>query len=148
MTQGGLDRLIESCFFPSGIQARLPEDNETIVSTRSGKVAFYKAAFHAGLRLPIHSTVKRILNFYNICPIQLSPNAWKSVVYAVAVWRYYKYALSLNEFRHLFILFKNPKPDSGWLYSKKRPSKIVIEGVPLHRQGAEEEVLIYLGRRL
>ncbi|GFZ17514.1 ubiquitin carboxyl-terminal hydrolase-related protein [Actinidia rufa] len=99
MTQGDLDRLRESCSFPSGIQARLFEDDETILSTRPGEVAFYEAAFHAGLRFPIHPTVRRILHFYNICPAQLVPNAWRSVVCTLVVWRYYRRALSLNEFR-------------------------------------------------
>ena len=68
MTQGDLDRLRESCSFLDGIQAKLPKDDETIVSTRSGEVAFYEVAFHASLRLLIHPTIKRILHFYNICP--------------------------------------------------------------------------------
>ena len=38
MTQGDLDRLRESCSFPAGIQTRIPEDNETIVSTHPGEV--------------------------------------------------------------------------------------------------------------
>ena len=52
MTQDDLDRLRESCSFLAGIQTRLLEDDETIVSTRQGEVAFYEVAFHAGLRLP------------------------------------------------------------------------------------------------
>ena len=68
MTQGKLDRLRESCSFLGGIQIRLLEANETIVSTRLGKVAFYEVAFQAGLRLPIHPTLRRILAHYNIYP--------------------------------------------------------------------------------
>ena len=45
MTQGKLDRLQESCSFPTGIQIRFPEMDETIVSTRPSKVTFYEAAF-------------------------------------------------------------------------------------------------------
>ena len=55
MTQGDLDCLREAYSFPTGIQARIPEEGETILFTCPGKV---------------------ILNFYNICPAQLSPNAW------------------------------------------------------------------------
>ncbi|GFZ21475.1 hypothetical protein Acr_29g0006370 [Actinidia rufa] len=36
MTLGKLDRLRESCFFPSNIQSRLPDDDEIIVSTCLG----------------------------------------------------------------------------------------------------------------
>ena len=65
MTQHELDRLRESCSFPSGVQIRLSEVDETIVSTHLGKVAFYEVAFQAGLRLPIHPTIKRIWVYYN-----------------------------------------------------------------------------------
>ena len=75
MTQDDLDDLRETYSFPVGIQARIPEEGETILSTRPGEVAFYEAVFPAGLRLPIHPIIKRILNFYNICLAQLSPNA-------------------------------------------------------------------------
>ncbi|PSS07295.1 Syntaxin like [Actinidia chinensis var. chinensis] len=49
MTQGELDRLRESCSFPSGIKIRLPKANERIVSNCPTKVAIYEAAFQAGL---------------------------------------------------------------------------------------------------
>ncbi|GFZ04407.1 hypothetical protein Acr_16g0010310 [Actinidia rufa] len=55
----------DSCYFPAGIQMRLPEAEETTTSTRPGEVAFYEAAFRAGLHLPIHPTLRRILAFYN-----------------------------------------------------------------------------------
>ncbi|GFZ18491.1 hypothetical protein Acr_27g0002300 [Actinidia rufa] len=37
---------------------RLPEKGEIIVSARTGEVAFYEAAFPAGLRFPIHPTIR------------------------------------------------------------------------------------------
>ncbi|GFS34997.1 hypothetical protein Acr_00g0037220 [Actinidia rufa] len=114
---------------------RIPKEGKTIMSTRSGEVAFYKATFHADLRFPIHPTIRSILHFYNICPTQLVPNTWRSIVYAVVVWRYYKCTLSLNEFRCLYSLFTNPKPDSRWLYFKVRPGRIITKGYPRNVKG-------------
>ena len=96
MIQGDLDRLRETYSFPVGIQARISEEGETILSTCLGEVAFYEAIFPATLRLLIHPTITRILNFYNICPAQLSSNAWQSVVYVLVIWQFYKRALSVN----------------------------------------------------
>ena len=76
MTQGELDRLKESCTFPSSILIRLPEVNETIASPCPGEMSFYEAAFHADLHLPIHPIIRRILYFFNICTTQLIPNVW------------------------------------------------------------------------
>ena len=54
------------------------EEGETIALTRPGEVAFYEA-FQAGLYFLIHPTIRMILQFYNIFPTKLIPNAWKSV---------------------------------------------------------------------
>ena len=68
MTPKELDLLRDTYSFSQGVQIRLPEENETILSTRPGEVAFYEASFPAGLRFPIHPTIRLILMFYNICP--------------------------------------------------------------------------------
>ena len=75
--------LRDSYSFPLSVQIRLPEEDETIASTRSGEVAFYEAAFHSGLRLPMDPVIRRILYFYNICLAQLVLNAWRSLVHPV-----------------------------------------------------------------
>ncbi|GFZ16784.1 hypothetical protein Acr_26g0000540 [Actinidia rufa] len=84
MTQAELDKLGSTYSFPSGIRLRIPGDGETILSARQGEVAFYEAAFQAGLRLPLHPTIREILIHYKICPAQLSPNAWRSVICSLA----------------------------------------------------------------
>ncbi|GFZ10156.1 hypothetical protein Acr_21g0007550 [Actinidia rufa] len=84
MTQAELDKLGSTYSFPSGIRLRIPGDGETILSARQGEVAFYEATFQAGLRLPIHPTIREILVHYKICPAQLSPNAWRSVICSLA----------------------------------------------------------------
>ena len=95
----------------------------------------YEAAFQAGLRLPSHPTIRRILAYYNICPAQLAPDAWQSIVVVLVLWQFKKFALSLNEFTHLFDLFNNPRPNSGWLYFKARPKQPPTEGYPNNVKG-------------
>ncbi|GFZ14421.1 hypothetical protein Acr_24g0006110 [Actinidia rufa] len=80
MSQAELDKLGSTYSFSSGIRLRIPGDGETILSARQCEVAFYEAAFLAGLRLPLHPTIRKILIHYKICPAQLSPNAWRSVI--------------------------------------------------------------------
>ncbi|GFY87968.1 hypothetical protein Acr_05g0016070 [Actinidia rufa] len=106
MTQGGLDRLRKAYSFPSGIRTRILENGETILSSGEDEVAYYEAAFPTGLRFPIHPTIKQILNFYDICPAQLSPNALRCIIYVLVVWQFYQRHLSLNEFRRLYALLK------------------------------------------
>ncbi|GFS44311.1 hypothetical protein Acr_00g0089610 [Actinidia rufa] len=99
MSQVDLDNLGTTCSFPQGVQLRIPGDGETILSARQGEVAFYEAAFLAGLRFPIHPTIREILIHYKICPAQLSPNAWRSVICSLVIWRIFKRHLSCGEFR-------------------------------------------------
>ncbi|GFY87598.1 hypothetical protein Acr_05g0012370 [Actinidia rufa] len=53
MSQAEMDKLRSTYSFPSGIRLRIPGDGETILSARQGEVAFYEAAFLAGLRFPV-----------------------------------------------------------------------------------------------
>ncbi|GFZ16759.1 hypothetical protein Acr_26g0000290 [Actinidia rufa] len=73
MTQGNLDLLRESCSVPFGIQAKLPKDDETIVSICPGEVTFYKAASHVGLCLPIHPLLGEHFISTTFAPPSLSP---------------------------------------------------------------------------
>ncbi|GFZ04977.1 hypothetical protein Acr_17g0005490 [Actinidia rufa] len=123
MTKDELDSLIESFSFHSSVQIRLPEEDETIASTHSGEVAFYEAAFRAVLRFPIHPTIRKILYYYNIYPTQLVPNAWRSLVYVVVVWRAHKLSLSLNETSKDARVLKVPK---SWGVPGKRYNKLPI----------------------
>ncbi|GFS29294.1 hypothetical protein Acr_00g0006130 [Actinidia rufa] len=133
MTQAELDKLGSTYSFPSGIRLRIPGDGETILSARQGEVAFYEAAFQAGLRLPIHPTIREILVHYKICPAQLSPNAWRSVICSLVIWRHFKRHMSCDEFRCLYSL--SPLPDSGWYYFKARPDKNLLRGSPSNVKG-------------
>ncbi|GFZ14858.1 hypothetical protein Acr_24g0010480 [Actinidia rufa] len=128
MSQADLDNLGTTYSFPQGVRLRIPGDGETILSARQGEVAFYEAAFLAGLRFPIHPTIRDILIHYQICPAQLSPNAWRSVICSLVIWRIFKRHLSCGEFRCLYSL--SPLPDSGWYYFKARPEKNLLRGSP------------------
>ncbi|GFZ11447.1 hypothetical protein Acr_22g0008450 [Actinidia rufa] len=145
MTLEELNALRETYSFPPGVRARLPDEGETITSTRPGEVAFYEAAFPAGLRFPLHNTIRLILQFYNICPTQLVPNAWRSITCSMALWRVYKYSLSLSEFRNFFSLSCNPKPDQGWLYFKARNKKVLLGGYPSNVKGWKSKFFFVSG---
>ncbi|GFZ06696.1 hypothetical protein Acr_18g0008660 [Actinidia rufa] len=133
MSQTDLNKLREKYSFPSGVQLRIPGEGETILSTRKGKVAFYEDAFLAGLRLLIHPTIKKILNHFKICPAQLSPNAWRSIICSLVIWRYHKRHMSCDEYRCLYSL--SPLPDSGWYYFKARPEKNLLRRSPSNVKG-------------
>ena len=78
---------------------RLPEVGETILSTRPDEVAFYVDAFSASIHFSFHHFLRRIVGFYNICPTQLAPYAWRSMIGILVLWQSKRFALSLDKFR-------------------------------------------------
>ncbi|GFY87356.1 hypothetical protein Acr_05g0009950 [Actinidia rufa] len=96
MSQSELDKLGSTYSFPSGLRLRILGDGETILSARQGKVAFYKAAFLAGLRLPIYPTIREILCLYSLSPLPDSG------------WYYFKARPEKNLFRG------SPSNVKGW----------------------------------
>ncbi|PSS15969.1 hypothetical protein CEY00_Acc13462 [Actinidia chinensis var. chinensis] len=145
MTLEELNALRETYSFPPGMRVRLPGEWETITSARPSEVAFYEAAFPAGLRFSLHPTIRLILQFYNICPAQLVPNAWRSIACSMALWRVYKYTISLSEFRNLFSLNSNPKLDQAWLYFKARNKKALLGGYPSNVKGWKSKFFFVSG---
>ncbi|GFY81586.1 hypothetical protein Acr_01g0013950 [Actinidia rufa] len=119
--------------FPQGYDFGFLGMAKQFYQPAKARVAFYEAAFLAGLRLPIHSTIREILIHYKICPAQLSPNAWRSVICSLVIWRHFKRHMSCDEFRCLYSL--NPLPDSGWYYFKARPEKNLLRGSPSNVKG-------------
>ena len=86
MTQGELHQLKEAYRFLAEVRTRLPDASEPIILTRLGEVAFYEVAFSTSLCFQIYPLIRRILGFYNVCPAQLAPNAWQSMVGALVLW--------------------------------------------------------------
>ncbi|GFY98090.1 hypothetical protein Acr_12g0006310 [Actinidia rufa] len=78
-------------------------------------------------------------------PPELVPNAWRSITCSMALWRVYKYSLSLSEFRNLFSLSCNPKPDQGWLYFKARNKKVLLGGYPSNVKGWKSKFFFVSG---
>ncbi|GFZ09596.1 hypothetical protein Acr_21g0001950 [Actinidia rufa] len=107
-----LEALREAYYFPPRVQVRLPEEGETITSTR---------------------------------PSELVLNAWRSIVCSMAMWRVFKYTLSISEFRNLFSLNSNPKPDQGWLYFKARNKKALLGGYPNNVKGWKSKFFFVSG---
>ncbi|GFS43542.1 hypothetical protein Acr_00g0085660 [Actinidia rufa] len=145
MTLEELNAFKDTYSFPPGVRIRLPDEGETITSTRPSEVAFYEAAFPAGLCFPLHPTIRLILQFYNICPTQFVPNAWRSIACSMALWRVYKYTISLSEFRNLFSLNSNPKSNQGWLYFKARNKNVLLGGYPSNVKGWKSKFFFVSG---
>ncbi|GFZ19886.1 RING/FYVE/PHD zinc finger superfamily protein [Actinidia rufa] len=87
-------------------------------------------SFPPGVRLRIPGDGETILSARQG---ELSPNAWRSVICSLVIWRHFKRHMSCDEFRCLYSL--SPLPDSGWYYFKARPEKNLLRGSPSNVKG-------------
>ena len=59
---------------PFGVQVWCLDVLTTYVVEVPKMVCFFEVAFENGLRFPLHPFIKRVLQHFNVCPSQLSPN--------------------------------------------------------------------------
>ena len=59
---------------PFGVQVLSPDILTSYVVQVPKMMCFFKVAFENGLRFPLHPFIKRVLQHFNACPSQLSPN--------------------------------------------------------------------------
>ena len=57
-----------------GIQVWCPDVLTTYVVQVPKMVCFFEVVFENDLRFPLHPFIKRVLQHFNVCPSQLSPN--------------------------------------------------------------------------
>ena len=69
-----------------GIQVWCPNVLTTYIVQVPKMVCFFEVAFENGLRFPLHPFIKRVLQHFNVCPSQLSPNFWGVLVGLLVVF--------------------------------------------------------------
>ena len=57
-----------------------PRRSDLYTASVLGMVCFFEVAFDNGLRFPLHPFIKEVLQHFNICPSQLTPNGWGILV--------------------------------------------------------------------
>jgi hypothetical protein len=82
-----IDRYRRRYQIPEDVVLRIPESDEVACSSRYGDVAFYEADFNAGVRFPLQPLMRELLDHLNLSPGQLAPNAWRTVVGCMVMWK-------------------------------------------------------------
>ena len=63
-----------------GVQVWSPDVLTSYVVQVPKMVCFFEVAFENGLHFPLHPFIKRVLQYFNVCLSQLSPNFWGILV--------------------------------------------------------------------
>ena len=92
-------------------------------------VCFFEVAFENGLCFPLHSFIKRVLQHFNVCPSQLSPNFWGILIGLLVVFR--DKGLVVPSIALFFGLFSVKEAVEGFLYlSKRSNAPLIISDLP------------------
>ena len=130
---------------PFGVQVRCPDVLTTYVVAVPKMVCFFEVAFENGLRFPLHPFIKRVLQHFNVCPSQLSPNFWGVMVGLLVVFR--DKGLSVPNIAPLLDFFSVKEVVEGFLYISKRSSaKLIISDIPSSHKFWKERYFFVSGR--
>ena len=92
-------------------------------------VCFFEVTFKNGLRFPLHPFIKNVLQHFNVCPSQLSPNFWGVLVGLLVVFR--DKGLGIPSIALLLDFFSVKEAAEGFLYISERSSaKLIISDLP------------------
>ena len=123
-------KIFASCYRPPiGIHVCRPDFLTSYVVHVPKMVCFFEAAFENGLRFPLHPFFKCVLQHFNVCPAQLSPNFWGVLVGLLVVFR--DKGLGVPNLALLLDLFSVKESTEGFLYiSKWSSSRLIFSDMP------------------
>ena len=108
-------------------------------------VCFFEVAFDNGLRFPLHPFIKGVLQHFNVCPSQLSPNGWGIYVGLLVFFR--DRGLGVPSIALFLYIFSAKETAEGFLYfSKRTGAPLVISNLPSSHRLWKERYLFVSGR--
>ena len=130
---------------PFGVQVWSPNVLTSYVVQVPKMVCFFEVAFENGLCFPLHPFIKRVLQHFNVCPSQLSPNFWGILVRLLVVFR--DKGLGVPSIALLLDLFSVKEAAEGFLYlSKRSSSPLIISDLPSSHKYWKERYFFVSGR--
>ena len=114
---------------PFGVQVWSPDVLTSYVVQVPKMVCFFEVAFENGLRFPLHPFIKRVLQHFNVCPAQLSPNFWGILIGLLVVFR--DKGLGVPSIDLFLDLFSVKEAAEGFIYlSKCSSAPLIISDLP------------------
>ena len=105
---------------PFGVQVWCPDVLTSYVVQVPKMVCFFEVAFENGLRFPLHPFIKRVLQHFNVCPSQLSPNFWGILVGLLVIFR--DRGLGVPSIAQLSDFFSVKEATEGFFISPSAPT--------------------------
>ena len=130
---------------PFGVQVWCLDVLTTYIVEVPKMVCFFEVVFENGLHFPLHPFIKRVLQHFNVCPSQLSPNFWGVLVRLLVVFR--DKGLGVPNIALLLDFFSVKEVAEVFLYISKRSStKLIISNLPSSHKFWKERYFFVSGR--
>ena len=130
---------------PFGIRVWSPDVLTSYVVSVPKMVCFFEVAFDNGLRFPLHPFIKGVLQHFNVCPSQLSPNCWGILVDLLDFFR--DKGLGVPSIALFLDLFSVKESFEGFLYFSRRiGAPLVISDLPSSHRLWKERYFFVSGR--
>ena len=130
---------------PFSVQVLSPDVLTSYVVQVPKMVCFFEVAFDNGLRFPLHPFIKRVLQHFNVCPSQLSPNFWGILIGLLVFFR--DKGLGVPSIALFLDLFSAKEADEGFLYlSKCSSAPLIISNLPPSHKFWKERYIFVSGR--
>ena len=130
---------------PFGVQVWSPDILTSYVVQVPKIVCFFVVAFDNGLRFPLHPFIKRVLQHFNVCSSQLSPNLWGILIGLLVLFR--DKGLGVPSIALFLELFSVKEVAEGFLYLSKRASApLIISDLPSSHKFWKESYFFVSGR--
>ena len=114
---------------PFGFRVWFPDVLTLYVVSVPKMVCFFEVAFNNGLRFPLHSFIKGVLQHFNVCHSQLAPNGW-GIFFSLLVFFRDK-GFGVPNVALLLYLFSPKETVEGFLYfSRRSGAPLVISDLP------------------
>ena len=129
-----------------GVQVWSPDILTSYIVQVPKMVCFFEVAFENGLRFPLHPFIKRVLQHFNVCPSQVSPNFWGILIGLLVVFR--DKGLGVPSIALFLDLFSVKEAAKGLLYlSKCSSTPLIILDLPSSHKFWKECYFFVGGRR-
>ena len=130
---------------PFGVQVWSPDILTSYVVQVPKMVCFFEVAFDNGLRFPLHPFIKRVLQHFNVCHSQLSPNFWSILTGLLVFFR--DKGFSVPNIALFLDLFSVKEASEGFLYlSKCAGAPLIISDLPSSHRLWKERYFFVSGR--
>ncbi|MQM04084.1 hypothetical protein Taro_036873 [Colocasia esculenta] len=126
----------------------LMREDESHLTLKPGCFVLSLDLLEAGLRLPMLEIAKELLRSWNVAPIQLTPNSWRTIFVFCIICRKRKIEATVEIFRNHFSLACSPQSGMRIVYVKHRTNRMQINFSPrLSNNKGWTRRLFSVGRR-